>query len=75
MGEFSGLGKLLIVLGLIIAAIGVLFFLGGKIPWLGRLPGDFCYKGKQCHFSYFPLASSILASIILSILLYLFFRK
>jgi hypothetical protein len=74
MGEFSGLGKLLIVLGLIIAAIGVLFFLGGKIPWLGRLPGDFCYKGKHVTF-YFPLASSILASIILSILLYLFFRK
>jgi hypothetical protein len=48
--------------------------LGGKIPWLGRLPGDITLKGKNYTF-YFPLATSIVVSIILSIIFYLINRK
>jgi len=73
VNEFFHFGKVLIVIGLILAAVGLLFVLGGKIPWIGRLPGDFLYKGKNVTF-YFPLATSILVSIILSLILYFFFR-
>ncbi|HYA14819.1 MAG TPA: DUF2905 domain-containing protein [Syntrophales bacterium] len=68
MPDFSGFGKILIIIGLVIAGIGGLVLLGGKIPWIGRLPGDFYYKGKNFTF-YFPLATSIIISIILTIIL------
>jgi membrane protein implicated in regulation of membrane protease activity len=74
MNEIFHFGKILIVIGLILAAVGLLLMLGGKIPWIGRLPGDFLIKGKHFTF-YFPLATSILVSIILSLILYLFFRS
>jgi len=60
-------------MGLIIAAIGVLFVLAGKIPWLGRLPGDIYIK-KENFTLYFPLATSILVSIVLSLILWLLRR-
>ena len=74
MADFSGFGKILIIIGLAIAGIGVLILLGGKIPWIGRLPGDFYYKGKNFSF-YFPLATSIIISIILTIILMFIGRK
>ena len=72
--DFSGFGKILIIFGIIIVLVGILLVFTGKIPWIGRLPGDFYLKGKNFTF-YFPLASSILISIILSVIFYLFFRK
>ena len=69
----QGLGKALIVIGLVVAAIGVLFTLAGKIPWLGRLPGDIYVKKENFTF-YFPLATSILVSVLLSLILW-FFRR
>jgi Protein of unknown function (DUF2905) len=74
MADFSGIGKTLIIIGLVIAGIGGLILLGGKIPWIGRLPGDFYYKGKNFTF-YFPLATSIIISIILTIILIFIGRK
>jgi len=74
MADFTGFGKILLIIGLVIAGIGGLFLLGGKIPWIGRLPGDFCYKGKNFSF-YFPLATSIVISIILTIILMFIGRK
>jgi hypothetical protein len=65
------MGRFLIVLGLVIAAAGVLITLG--LP-LGRLPGDFSFKRGNFSF-YFPLATSILASIILTLLMMLFGRR
>lgn len=65
-----GLGKSLIVFGLIIAALGVVLTFAGKIPWLGRLPGDIYVKRDNFTF-YFPLATSILISVILSLILWL----
>ncbi|WP_136523360.1 DUF2905 domain-containing protein [Geomonas ferrireducens] len=66
-------GKSLIILGLIIAAIGAIFTFAGKIPWLGRLPGDIYVKKENFTF-YFPLATSIIISLLLSLILW-FFRR
>ncbi|BBA69613.1 hypothetical protein YM18_1066 [Geobacter sulfurreducens] len=66
----QGLGKSLIVMGLVIAAVGVLLTVAGKIPWIGRLPGDIYVKRDNFTF-YFPLATSILISLVLSLILWL----
>ncbi len=67
------LGKLLILTGLVLVGLGVLFVVGGKIGWLGRLPGDFTFRRGNLTF-YFPLATSLLVSAILSLLFWLFRR-
>ncbi len=64
-------GKLLIVIGLFIAGAGILLLLSDKIPWLGRLPGDITVKRDNFTF-FFPLATCILISVILSLLFWLF---
>lgn len=65
------IGKLLVLVGLLAAAVGLVLILVGKSSFpLGRLPGDFLYRGKHTTF-YFPLASSILVSAVLSLLFYL----
>jgi len=66
----TGLGRMLIIMGLVIAAIGALLALSGKIPWLGRLPGDIMVRKERFTF-YFPLATSLLLSVILSLILWL----
>jgi len=65
------LGKALLGLGLLLAVIGAVLMLAGRfgLP-LGRLPGDMAYRGKHVSF-YFPLGTSILISIVLSVLFYL----
>jgi hypothetical protein len=70
----ADLGKLLIIVGVIIAGIGVVLALAGRthLP-LGRLPGDIVYRGKNTTF-YFPLATSILISVVLSVLFYVISR-
>lgn len=65
------IGKSLIIIGLIIAAIGALFTFAGRFPWLGRLPGDIYVKRENFTF-YFPLATSIIISLLLSLILWLF---
>ena len=65
------MGRLLIVLGLVIAAIGLLITLG--LP-IGRLPGDFTIRRGNFTF-YFPLATSILASIVLTLLMMFLTRR
>ena len=69
------LGKVLVVVGLAVAAAGVLIGYGFGRDWLGRLPGDFYYsrhsKGGDFSF-YFPLATCLLLSIMLAIVLWLF---
>jgi DUF2905 family protein len=68
-----GLGKSLIVIGLIVALVGVVVTLAGRLPWLGRLPGDI-YIRKENFTFYFPLATSILVSLLLSFILWLLRR-
>ncbi len=68
------LGKMLILLGIFIILIGVFLLLGERIPWLGRLPGDIIIKKKNFTF-YFPLATSIIISIILTLIFTFLSRK
>jgi len=64
------MGRTLIVLGLVIAAVGLLITWGAPI---GRLPGDFHVRRGNVSF-YFPLATSIVASIVLTLIMWLFRR-
>lgn len=70
------LGKILVTVGVFLVIIGVLIFLCGKIGFFGQLPGDFVIKKKNVTI-IFPLATSILLSIILSLIFYFtrFFRR
>jgi hypothetical protein len=70
----TDLGKTLVLVGVLIAAAGVVLMLLGKtnLP-LGRLPGDIVYRGKHTTF-YFPLATSIVVSVVLSLVLYVLAR-
>lgn len=68
------LGKILIVFGLLIAILGVGMLLIGKLPYIGKLPGDIVIKKDNFTF-YFPLASSILISVILSLVLWFLSKK
>lgn len=68
------IGRALIVLGIVVIAIGGLLVLSGKIPWLGKLPGDIVIQRKNFTF-YFPLATSILISLVITLIFWLFGRK
>jgi len=71
MGE---LGKALLGLGLLLAAIGAVLLIAARLGLpLGRLPGDFSWRGKNVSF-LFPLGTSILLSVVLSLILYLISR-
>ena len=65
------IGKMLIILGVLVAVAGLVFILMGRthLP-IGRLPGDIVYRGKHTTF-YFPLATSILLSVVLTLVLWL----
>jgi len=71
MVGFGPLGKMLILLGVFIILIGIFLLIGDRIPWMGRLPGDIIIRKKNFTF-YFPLATSIIISIILTLLSTLF---
>lgn len=67
----SDLGRFLMITGAILLILGLALWLGPKIPWLGKLPGDITYKRDNFTF-YFPLGTCILISIILTLIFYLF---
>ena len=69
------LGRMLIVLGLMVAAVGVIISLGERLPIrLGRLPGDIIVRGKNSVF-YFPLVTCLLISLVLSVVLWVVNRR
>jgi hypothetical protein len=68
------IGKLILAAGIILIIVGALFMLSGKIPWLGKLPGDIFIQRKSFTF-YFPLATCILASILLTFLFWIFGKR
>lgn len=70
---FASLGKGLIFLGLLVAAVGVFFLLSEKIGWIGRLPGDITIR-RENFTVHFPLATCLLISAVLSLLIWLFRR-
>lgn len=69
-----GFGRLLIILGVVLFLAGIALSLGPRIPWLGRLPGDFSFGGGAWRV-YVPLGTSILVSVVLTLLFWLFGRK
>lgn len=68
------LAKLLILLGLVLLALGVFLFFASRIPFLGRLPGDIFIQKRNLTF-YFPITTSLVISLILSFLFWLWFRR
>jgi len=68
------IGKLLVLTGLILVVIGILVWLSPKIPLLGKLPGDIHYEGKHVRI-YFPLATCVVLSVVISLLFFLLSRK
>lgn len=70
----SDMGRALIALGVLIALVGVVLTFVGRVPWLGRLPGDIHVQRGNWSF-YFPLATSLLLSVALSLVFFLFGRR
>jgi hypothetical protein len=70
----SEIGRVLIVLGVVIAVVGLVLVIFGRVPWVGRLPGDVHVQRGNWTF-YFPLGTSILLSIVLTLVLWLIGRR
>ena len=69
----EGIGKTLVFVGVAVAVLGLAFMLAPNLPLLGKLPGDIIFRRGDATF-YFPLATSIIISILLTVLLNLAFR-
>ena len=69
----DGIGRALIFVGVAIAVLGLAFVLAPKIPLLGKLPGDLVFRRGDATF-YFPLATSILVSVAITVILNIAFR-
>jgi hypothetical protein len=74
LGAMSELGRALIVLGVVIAVLGLILMFVDRVPWIGRLPGDIHVQRGNWTF-YFPLGTSILLSIVLTLVLWLIGRR
>jgi hypothetical protein len=74
--DLPAFGKILLIVGLILAGLGVLLMLGikGPLSWIGRLPGDLYFRGERFSF-YFPLATGLLISIVLALILWFINRR
>ena len=68
------IGRLMIGVGVLIVVVGAVLLLAGRVPWLGRLPGDILVRRDHVTFS-FPIVTSIVLSILLTVLLNLFWRR
>ncbi len=70
----QGLGRLLMVIGVLLLIIGSLLYFTKSFSWLGRLPGDISFRKGNFSF-YFPLMTSVLISLVLTLLMYFFNKK
>jgi Protein of unknown function (DUF2905) len=73
MNGIPELGRSLVLLGVALAILGLALTLAGRWPWVGRLPGDFVVRRERFTF-YFPLATSLLLSLVLTLLFSLWRR-
>jgi hypothetical protein len=74
VSPINDIARMLVVFGLLIALVGVALMLVGRVPWLGRLPGDIHIERGNWTF-YFPLATSLLLSVVLTLILWLLGRR
>ena len=70
MTDHTGFGWVLLVLGLVLAGVGLVWILAPSIPWLGRLPGD-VRIGRGSFTFYFPLATCLILSLVLTLILWI----
>ena len=73
MPGLEGIGKVLIIVGIVIAALGLLFAFGARIPLLGKLPGDILIRKDGISF-YFPIVTLLLLSALLTIIINIILR-
>ena len=71
--DVSALGRLLLVVGIAVAAVGGFLALGGRLPF-GRLPGDISVQGQNSGF-FFPIVSCIVLSVVLTVILNIIIRR
>ena len=74
LNGFETFGKTLMIIGVLLIVVGAVMHFGGKIAGLGRLPGDIHIQKDNFSF-HFPIVTSIIVSILLTVLLNLFFRR
>lgn len=72
--DLNPIARMLILFGLFLAGVGVLLLLIRQVPFLGKLPGDILVQRKNFTF-YFPIATCVVLSLVLSLILYLFSRR
>lgn len=73
MTGFEGIGRIVIIIGVIIMILGVVLVFGDRIPLLGKLPGDIVVKRDNFTF-YFPIVTFLVVSAILTLIINLIFR-
>ena len=73
MTGFSGTGRTLIIIGTIIAVLGLIVYFGGRIPFLGKLPGDILIR-KDGFFFHLPIVTFLLLSVIITTIINLILR-
>jgi hypothetical protein len=74
VSPINDIARMLVAFGLLIALVGVVLLLVGRVPWLGRLPGDIHVQRGGWTF-YFPLATSLLLSVVLTLVLWVLGRR
>lgn len=72
--SLADLGRVLIGFGLLLVVIGGVLVLAGRLPWIGRLPGDIHIQRANWTF-YFPLATSLIVSLLLTLIFWLINRR
>jgi len=68
MPEFAGIGRILIIVGIITAVLGLVLAFGGRIPFLGKLPGDILIRKDGISF-YFPIVTFLILSVVLTLII------
>lgn len=68
------IGKIIIIIGLLLVVTGIVFMVGNKLPFIGKLPGDIVVERKTYSF-YFPVTTCIIISIVLSFILWFFNKR
>lgn len=74
MNDSGALGRMLLILGAVLLVLGALLAFGPRIPWLGKLPGDFSFGGSGWRV-YVPLGTSIVISVLLTLAFWLFRQR
>ena len=68
------LGRTLVVLGIAVVVVGLVLMVAPSIPWLGKLPGDILVRRERATF-YFPIVTCLVVSVVLTVILNMFFRN